>query len=295
MAKRRDQILSLKELIDRADAIAKKASAEFRFTVREIRKEILALTDELDVGGSADDRDVVIEAAQRKVYELAKRLDRLSKAQMIAAYKSGFDQILKGTGVTVKYSKEHAEAVINVLKAKGGSSFAAVFTRSISENITTALRSAVVAAFQENAVAGGTLRDLKKTIAAKMDAAVRNGENFKFLDRTGRVWDAGRYFQMNVRTNTMRIYNDSLCDTITRATGSDLVMVSDDGGTADSCDVCQRWAGRILSITGKTKGFPTVDEARADGVFHPNCIHTLEPVDEDLDAAEIKRQRKGGK
>ena len=44
-------------------------------------------------------------------------------------------------------------------------------------------------------------------------------------------------------------------------------------------------------MTGETEGFPTVEQAKADGVFHPNCIHTIEPVDEELDADDINEQR----
>ncbi|MFA5176945.1 MAG: phage minor capsid protein [Candidatus Omnitrophota bacterium] len=50
----------------------------------------------------------------------------------------------------------------------------------------------------------------------------------------------------------------------------DLVIVSSHG---DACPLCVPWEGRILSITGKTEGYYTVDQARAAGLFHPNCEH----------------------
>jgi len=31
----------------------------------------------------------------------------------------------------------------------------------------------------------------------------------------------------------------------------------------------------VLSLTGRTPGYPTVDQARAAGLFHPNCRHSL--------------------
>lgn len=62
------------------------------------------------------------------------------------------------------------------------------------------------------------------------------------------------------------------------------------GGDPD-CRLCFPWEGRILSLTGKTEGFPTYEEARKAGCFHPNCVHTLDPVDELLDADEIELQR----
>jgi hypothetical protein len=51
----------------------------------------------------------------------------------------------------------------------------------------------------------------------------------------------------------------------------DLVQVSAHGAT----DVCAEWEGKILSAMGQTPGYPTVAEAEADGLFHPNCRHAI--------------------
>ncbi len=32
-----------------------------------------------------------------------------------------------------------------------------------------------------------------------------------------------------------------------------------------------RGKGEILSLTGKTPGYPTLEEAKTAGLFHPNC------------------------
>jgi len=52
--------------------------------------------------------------------------------------------------------------------------------------------------------------------------------------------------------------------------GHDLVKVSTHRG---ACELCQPWQGKILSITGKTEGYPTLEEAKAEGLFHVNCRH----------------------
>ena len=41
----------------------------------------------------------------------------------------------------------------------------------------------------------------------------------------------------------------------------------------------------------ETKGLPTYEDARNGGCFLPNCTHTLEYVDETVDAAEIELQK----
>ena len=50
----------------------------------------------------------------------------------------------------------------------------------------------------------------------------------------------------------------------------DLVRVSSHHG---ACPLCVPWEGKILSLSGKTEGYPTLDEAKDAGLFHPNCRH----------------------
>ena len=54
--------------------------------------------------------------------------------------------------------------------------------------------------------------------------------------------------------------------------GEDLVKVSSIGTT---CPICMRWQGVVLSISGNSPKYHSVDEAKAAGLFHPNCKHTL--------------------
>lgn len=56
----------------------------------------------------------------------------------------------------------------------------------------------------------------------------------------------------------------------------DLVQVS---FTGTACPMCARWEHKILSAQGRTQGYPTVGDATADGLFHPNCFHRLYPVE----------------
>lgn len=58
-------------------------------------------------------------------------------------------------------------------------------------------------------------------------------------------------------------------------------------GGSDAACRCASWEGTLLSVSGKTKGLPTYEQAKAGGCFHPNCAHTLEAVDEYADAEEI--------
>lgn len=287
MARTPSQIRQLKTLLDRADALARAVTASWRRTVRDIRKEIAFMTSELDVGRSAANRERVIRQVQYHISRLSRRISRLEEAHLAYTGKAALKAASDYTGVRIEYSKPRADAILSLVQAKNGGSMAATFTRAMSRTAVTALRNAVVAAFQEQAVSGGTMAELNRSIRDRWDAIAGSDRNFRFIDRSGRIWETGRYIQMNVRANSMQIYNRQLMDGYVRANGSDLVRVSNDGRTADSCGACKKWAGRILSITGETKGFPTVEHAEEDGLFHPNCIHTLETVvegrDDDID------------
>lgn len=285
-----DKRVNLRALIASADKAAKAAKGEYQAAVVALRKELAYQVERRNIAKSADARDAIMVEIDKALLRLKKRLDRIMDAQASVASRTGYKAAaseLDGLSV-VRYSKDRATAICEAVAARNGEGMAATFTTAISKQIKSALRAATVQAFNEQAVAGMSQRELAQCIKSKWLASVKDADNLRFVDKGGRVWNTDNYLMMNVRTNSMAIYNDTLVDTITQTTGSDLVRISDDGGTADSCDACSKWAGRIVSVTGQTKGYPTLDEAKADGLFHPNCIHTIEYVDED----EIKKAKR---
>ena len=279
----------LRQLVRKADATAEKADAVVREAVRQIRAELALLARESDVGSSAAARDRAYRAVADRMRKLSKRLDDLLRANLHYAGRMAAERAGAATGVTVKYSRAHAEEVIALLSPQQGENLAAVFTDKMGRNVVAHLRMAVVSAFRENAVAGGSLKSLARLIDEKWQSAAGDGGLYRFTDSAGRRWNTRTYMSMNARTNAMRVYNDLLCADLAEASGSDLVRVSLGGDP--HCGECKPWEGRILSVTGNTPGFPTYDEAKDGGCFHPNCVHTLEEVDEAVDADEIEAQR----
>jgi len=62
-----------------------------------------------------------------------------------------------------------------------------------------------------------------------------------------------------------------------------------------ACELCQPWQGKILSFTGKTEGYPTLEEARAAGLFHPNCRHAYGLyIDLDKEIEELENELEAG-
>ncbi|MCZ7376538.1 phage minor capsid protein [Micromonospora sp. WMMC250] len=109
-----------------------------------------------------------------------------------------------------------------------------------------------------------------------------------FTDSRGRVWRLSSYVEMAVRTVTQRAAVQGQTDRL-QTLGLDLVLVSN---SPRECERCRPWEGKVLSISGARRGrveMPsrvgagtvtvdiagTVDEARADGLQHPNCTHAL--------------------
>ncbi|MFI6606858.1 phage minor capsid protein [Streptomyces sp. NPDC050507] len=117
-----------------------------------------------------------------------------------------------------------------------------------------------------------------------------------FVDSAGRNWDMASYAEMAVRSVTARAAIEGHVDALGEI-GVGLVIVSD---APLECPLCAPWEGEVLSLAGpdgphtirtqhsiQPSGLfaPTatvavhvagsLTEARAAGLFHPNCRHSL--------------------
>ena len=109
-----------------------------------------------------------------------------------------------------------------------------------------------------------------------------------FRDKAGREWNMETYAEMVARTSTMECHLEGTKNRLLEH-GHDLIKISTHRG---ACEKCAPWQGKVLSLTGKTEGYPTLDEAKEAGLFHPNCRHAyglyidLDKESEDLNAKE---------
>jgi hypothetical protein len=90
-----------------------------------------------------------------------------------------------------------------------------------------------------------------------------------FTDKAGRRWNLASYVEMATRTLVSNAWDDMQAKAAARA-GIDL---ADTGtySTEGSCPTCLPWLGRTISLTGTTPGYPTLEQAKAEGWRHPNC------------------------
>lgn len=118
-----------------------------------------------------------------------------------------------------------------------------------------------------------------------------------FVDSAGRSWDMASYAEMAVRSVTARAAIEGHVDALAEI-GVGLVIVSD---APLECPLCRPWEGETLTLSGQSgphtiqaehatetvgrlrrrpKVIPvhvagSLVEARAAGLFHPNCRHSL--------------------
>ncbi|GAA2298364.1 hypothetical protein GCM10010402_66220 [Actinomadura luteofluorescens] len=109
-----------------------------------------------------------------------------------------------------------------------------------------------------------------------------------FTDRAGRRWRLSSYVEMATRTNAQRAAVTGQVDRLD-SIGVNLVTVSD---SPQECKLCRPFEGRILrtddgplevevehptrdGVTVTVEAHSTLDKARSDGLFHPNCRHSV--------------------
>lgn len=162
----------------------------------------------------------------------------------------------------------------------------------ITRAVTDAYRDVVNRASSSVLLGGLTRRQASQRV---LDQFAGRGIS-SFTDKAGRNWEMSAYAEMAVRSITGRAAIEGHTDQLL-ALGQQLVIVSD---APLECPLCRPWEGEILSINGASgphtlrledlgterrlfRAVPTVavhvagslTEARAAGLFHPNCRHNI--------------------
>ena len=159
-------------------------------------------------------------------------------------------------------------------------------TQNMQKEIVSNLRRISSQVMREATLTGATRAEVSRRLAAETlygrDSIYQQGPtgpkpgSFAFVDVRGRKWKNNDYFEMLGRTllhNNARECYLSGC----AKSGSDIVTVSISG---DPCDKCIPWENVLLSISGKTPGLPTVQQAIDAGLCHPRCRHRFVAVPE---------------
>lgn len=219
---------------------------------------------------------------QRILKEVDEELKKLSiksnswlSTNLKGIYKEGATDIigyLKEIGMdSMTYSKYDLEAIMNLSgnsKAIMNEAISGIH-RSTSNILSRATKSKLQAMITEGRVSSQTLKQISSNLAKELSK-----NNVVLYDGKGRKWDIESYAELVARTEMMNSYNQGVTNQLLQRK-HDLAYVT--SYMSCQCDICKSWEGKVLSLTGETTGYPTLDDAYADGLFHPNCKHTLRP------------------
>lgn len=118
-----------------------------------------------------------------------------------------------------------------------------------------------------------------KTAAKKLREELLSQGITGFVDKAGRKWTLQNYTRMAAITVTNNTLRQGTINRI-QERGHDLVRVSSHQG---ACKKCEQYNGATLSLSGNDPDYPSIDEARGNGLFHPRCKHavSLSPIERD--------------
>ena len=255
------------------DEDARRLVKLFRQAEREIAARLAQLLSETDDKKKRSIR--AIEQEQKTVKKILKELLESSEEEA----QSPVDNAFNG-GLAVAKQELEAAGISEIVVEMGGVNSRAL--KVYSEQIYNRLAEVVQQASRtttdiyqalkvDSAMAGavggydalGTVRRNMQKISAERGISA-------FIDKKGRSWTMATYCEMLTRTATAEIFHQAKMNEYL-AHGEDLVLVTYHTPT---CEKCSPWGGKVLSLTGETQGYPTMAEAKAAGLFHPNCRHT---------------------
>lgn len=223
-------------------------------------------------------------------FKLCRQIDQALKSDVASAATDAYHRLEDelGSDGLVRWDEERAKRYWQYVAPEQSQSLAAVYTDKMAESAITSLRQALIETERQASIEGWTMNEKQKALQAKWLHIAGQG-GFGFTDQAGRSWEHARYLQMLTRTTAQRVYNDSYLDRVAE-NGIKLVRVTALG--APECEVCRAWQGVICSIDGTARGLPSIESAKAAGVFHPNCVCIHEAVIEEVDKTELAIQRK---
>lgn len=186
---------------------------------------------------------------------------------------------LPNVGTFGAFSEKHLEDILGMINPSiiaGKVAVNAQASNMLASDIRV-LRAAVSTTFAEGSIEGLNNRQLAERMTDKL---IKAAGQFTFLDKAGRSWTADNYFGMLNRTLHATTARQAYFGAASDA-GFDLYVIA--GGVTGSSqdnpeDPCDKWAGRIYSLTGNTPGFPTYQDVVDAGVYHPRCVHYARAV-----------------
>jgi hypothetical protein len=248
--------------------------AFYKDAQKNIYREILTATEAGKIH-----RVRVLARVNAELEKLGVNVERWVAKEIPQYYQDGANQAmqqLRRYNIPTRSTQSLAtvnEAAIRILVSNTSTTLAEGIrgvSRSALRVITEAQKQQINIQLATGRLDGSALR----TITSSIRDILRQDGLTGLVDRSGRSWTFDRYAEMVARTKAVEARNQGLANKMLQ-NGYDLVEVSDHGSDHPECAA---WEGKILSISGETKGYPTLDEAESAGLFHPQCQHSINVI-----------------
>lgn len=235
---------------------------------------------ELSTGDYSDKkrRQAILDQIAEIQAELDKNLQSWTQTTVPAFYEQGLFEAVSGLnekGVEIRtdtnFARFHREA-IEVLANDTYQNIAqgmASIEREATKLVSMGAKQSLVEEIAKGRIKGETRKEITKNI---QEVLKKDGIK-SLVDRGGNEWDLKRYGEMLARTKLTQAHNSGITNKMVE-NGNDLVVVSNHFG---SCALCSPYEGKILSVSGRNGGYPSLSDAERGGLFHPNCRHIITP------------------
>jgi 23S rRNA pseudoU1915 N3-methylase RlmH len=212
---------------------------------------------------------------QRQIEEILSELNSDSRGwlrpSMNEAFREGVDMVieifqLNGSEVSIGAFADIQRQAVNLMVGESMISIEQA-TSNVVTRLDQQIRALQLDVVTKGIITGATTREIAKEFKQRMEEAnlTEAGAFRGGMDAYSKM--VGRTALANAsRAGTLAALNEA---------GRDLVIVI--GSGEGSCEKCNPWVGAVLSISGKTSGYPSVREAESSGLGHPNCVHDYAP------------------
>lgn len=220
-----------------------------------------------------------------------KRYREVENALLALWLKDTFSDLIGGINQSIQTGKTNA---VNQLRRKG---FKKTLDNSkIYQQLSDAKKQQIKMEL-ERVIAGikvnsrrniSSMRDAfileKKKLASDFLCTFKKYGVAYFVDRGGSRWTLDRYVKMLAHTT---VYNAERQAFFAKSIewGNDLVRVVHTGNETP-CPLCEPFQGKVLSITGHTRGYMSISEAESLGLNHINCFDVYELAPENISESE---------
>lgn len=113
--------------------------------------------------------------------------------------------------------------------------------------------------------------DTRMQVARKALQHFANEGITAFITKDNRRLGIIEYTEMATRSTLANAQREGRLAGLTES-GNDLIIIN---AVPNPSPLCEPYERKILSVSGKSERYPSLESAKANGLFHPNCRHSF--------------------